>query len=268
MRITTLLAALAAYIATSFGFAIASDWTVNRVSRIASYSTDGSNWTRLVKGMRIPGRSWIVTQRGARVQVNRGRDVVLVNPGTQVFLASTQRTYGKARLTLKKGVVTMRVRKGRKKRVSVTTPHLTAVVKGTTFTVGVNRRDSYVSVSSGRVGVTSKSTGLSVDVTAGQKTTGRSAGLAQSSSLGNAIGKSFVGGNSSEPNGVSTASQPQSNSSAPTSVADGDAGSDPTEGASPTGGDSESGGAGDEQGASPSRAASNDADTSTLGASQ
>ena len=266
MRFTTLLAALAAYIATSFGFAFASDWTVNRVSRIASYSTDGSNWTRLVRGMRIPGRSWIVTQRGARVQVSRGRDVVLVNPGTQVFLASTQRTHGKARLTLKKGVVTMKVRKGRKKRVSVTTPHLTAVVKGTTFTVGVNRRDSYVSVSSGRVGVTSKSTGRSVDVAAGQKTTGRSAGSAQASSLGGSTGSSFAGANSPEPNGVSTDPQPQSNPSAPASgpasVAGGDNGSDPS------GAESETGATGDGQGNDPTEAASNDADTSTLGPSK
>ncbi|MEM9676835.1 MAG: FecR family protein [Pseudomonadota bacterium] len=268
MRFTTLLAALAAYIAISFGFAFASDWTVNRVSRIASYSTDGSNWTRLVRGMRIPGRSWIVTQRGARVQVSRGRDVVLVNPGTQVFLASTQRTHGKARLTLKKGVVTMKVRKGRKKRISVTTPHLTAVVKGTTFTVGVNRRDSYVSVSSGRVGVTSKSTGRSVDVTAGQKTTGRSAGSSQASSLGGSIGNSFAGANSPEPNGVSTDAQPQSNSPTPASAAGGGTGSDPTDGASATGGEGETGATGDGQGGDPGEAASNDADTSTLGPSK
>lgn len=174
MRVSTLVLALVAYVLSSLGLAFASDWTVNRVSRTANYSTDGSTWTKLTRGMRIPGRSWIVTQRGARVQVSRGRDVVLVTSGTQVFLASTRQTHGKARLTLKKGVVTMKVRKGRKKRVSILTPHVTAVVKGTTLTVGVKGRDSYVSVASGRVGVTSNATGRSVDVTSGQSVTGRS----------------------------------------------------------------------------------------------
>ncbi|MEO1397281.1 MAG: FecR family protein [Pseudomonadota bacterium] len=206
MRGLSLALVIMAYTMSSFGMAFATDWTVNRVSRIAIYSTDGSSWTRLARGMKIPGRSWIVTQRGARVQVSRGRDVVLVNPNTQVFLASTPKTHGKARLTLPKGVVTMRVRKGRKKRVSVLTPHLTAVVKGTTLTVGAKGRDSYVSVKSGRVGVTSKANGRSVDVTAGQSVTGRA--VSSGKAAGMSSGSSRTAGNSksNEPGGPASGS--------------------------------------------------------------
>ena len=85
------------------------------------------------------------------------------------YLRSSQTKGRKTYIQQKYGSLLLDVETRRRKHVTVRTPLLVAVVKGTRFEVKVGRKNATVSVKRGVVGVRSNNGGRSVDITSGQK---------------------------------------------------------------------------------------------------
>jgi hypothetical protein len=164
----------------------AGDWLVSRVSQPAFYATDSKTWRPLEAGMAIPAKSWVNTGRTGRVLLQRNGDTVVMRPGSMTGIAAANGASNKVSIEHRTGQIMLDINKGNKYRVKVRTHHLTAVVKGTQFSVTASRSGSSVAVSEGLVGVSDNATGQSADVGAGQSASssggGLSGGVAASSS--------------------------------------------------------------------------------------
>lgn len=150
------------------GTAFAADWTVKQVRQPASYSTDGRNWTPVTRGIAVPNAAWVNTGKHGRVLLRRGRDSMLINAGT-LIAAAENGTDARPVTTLhqKFGTVTVDVRKRNYDQMTVKTPFMAAVVKGTKFTVNGNKRGSTLSVARGLVEVANLKSGQKAFIGAG-----------------------------------------------------------------------------------------------------
>lgn len=155
----------------------AADWTVSRVSQPAFYAIDSKNWLPLQSGMSIPAKSWVNTGRTGRVLLQRNGDTVVVQPNSTTGIAGANDASNRVSIQHRTGQIMLDINKGTQYRVKVRTHHLTAVVKGTQFSVTSSRNGSSVSVSEGLVGVSDNATGQSADVGAGQSASSSGGGL-------------------------------------------------------------------------------------------
>ena len=171
--------------------ALASDWLAARVSQPAFYAMDSKTWHKLEPGVSIPARSWVRTGRTGRVLLQRNGDTIVIQPNSLTGVAGAQNS---RRITVQHrlGQVLLDIDKGKVNRVKVRTHQLTAVVKGTQFTVTASRGQSTVAVSEGLVGVTDNATGQSAKVGAGQSASSSGSGLS-SSSASSGSGRGFSG---------------------------------------------------------------------------
>lgn len=160
--------------------ALASDWLVSRVSQPAVYAIDSKTWQPLRTGMSIPSKSWINTGRTGRVLLQRNGDTVVVQPNSMTGIAAAGDASNRISIQHRAGQILLDINKGTTPRVKVRTHHLTAVVKGTQFSVTASRSRSSVSVSEGLVGVSDNATGQSADVGAGQSASSSGGGLSGS----------------------------------------------------------------------------------------
>ena len=171
--------------------ALASDWLAARVSQPAFYAMDSKTWHKLEPGISIPAKSWVRTGRTGRVLLQRNGDTIVVQPNSLTGVAgalNSRRVTVQHRL----GQVLLDIDKGKVNRVKVRTHQLTAVVKGTQFTVTASLGRSTVAVSEGLVGVTDNTTGQSAKVGAGQSASSSGSGLS-SSSASSGSGRGFSG---------------------------------------------------------------------------
>ena len=157
--------------------ALASQWVASKVAQPARYTVDNKKWVKIKRGMAIPKRSWIQTGSRGRVILRRGKEMIMYRPNTLAHLRSSQTNGRKTHIQQQYGSLLLDVETRKRKHVTVKTPLLAAVVKGTRFEVVVGKKSAKVSVQRGVVGVISNSSGRSVDITSGQ-----SAGVSSSSS--------------------------------------------------------------------------------------
>ncbi len=158
----------------------ASEWLVTRVSQPAVYAVDSKTWRPLQAGMSIPAKSWINTGRTGRVLLQRNGDTVVIQPNSMTGVASASDASNRISIQHRAGQILLDINKGQTDRVKVRTHHLTAVVKGTQFSVSTSRSSSEVSVTEGVVGVSDNATGQSADVGAGQSASSSGGGLSGS----------------------------------------------------------------------------------------
>ena len=162
-------------IATAFMFgcmastAFAGTWTVVQTSADAKYTTDRSNWKQITPGMVLPDNSWVNTGKRGRLTIQKDTNVVNLNPGTLAGINELGGNLDKTVIAQQTGSVTLDLVHKSAPWMTVQTPFLAAVVKGTKFSVTIGKTDAIVDVSRGRVGVTDPRRGETVDIVTGQK---------------------------------------------------------------------------------------------------
>lgn len=151
------------------GVAQAGGWTVVKASADTLYTIGKGNWRPVTPGMELQDNSWINTGKRGRITIRKDANIINVNPGT---LAGIQELGGKLDKTVilqQTGSVSLDLVRKSAPWMTVQTPFLAAIVKGTSFNVTIGKTDATVKVSRGRVGVTDTRRGESVDVVSGQR---------------------------------------------------------------------------------------------------
>ncbi len=169
MKKTFLLPLFAALASTTPLSAYAADWVVTKVSQPSNYTEDLKNWKPLAPGMTVKNQSWISTGPRGRVVLERAKDKVTFQPNT---LAGVFERAGAAIHTdfaQQTGQIRLEIDPKKKPHLAVQTPFLAAVVKGTVFTVTVEKTGAQVGVERGRVEVTDALSGERTGVKAGQQ---------------------------------------------------------------------------------------------------
>lgn len=131
----------------------AAEWLVERVSGTVAVSSDGGTWRAVRSGQAIPNAHWIRTGPKARVLLSKGNERIMFRENTTAAISVSQPSGQKTKISQRHGSILVSAQKRRKQHLSVVTPHLAAVVKGTVFEVTVSRNQSAVRVDEGRVRV-------------------------------------------------------------------------------------------------------------------
>jgi hypothetical protein len=146
----------------------ASQWVASKVAQPAHYSVDNKHWIAIKRGTAMPKESWIKTGRRGRLILRRGKEMIMYRSGTLAYLQSSQTGGRKTYIQQQVGSLLLDVETRKRKHVTVQTPLLAAVVKGTRFEVTVRNKKATVSVKRGVVGVRSNKGRDSFDVKSGQ----------------------------------------------------------------------------------------------------
>lgn len=147
----------------------AADWVVAKVSQPSRYTLDKKNWVTIKPGMTISNESWISTGPRGRVILQRNKDRVTFQPGTLVGVFERAGMAIHTDFAQQSGTITLDIDPQKKPHLAVQTPFLAAVVKGTQFSVTVNKSGAKVGVARGRVEVTDAQTGERTGIRAGQE---------------------------------------------------------------------------------------------------
>lgn len=148
---------------------LGADWVVARVSQPSKFTIDRKTWSTLKPGMTVPNRSWISTGPRGRVVLQRNKDQVTFQPGTLAGVFERAGFAVHTDFAQQTGTLSLSIDPQVKPHLSVQTPYLAAVVKGTVFSVTVGKTSATVGVDRGRVEVTDARTGEKTGVKAGQK---------------------------------------------------------------------------------------------------
>ena len=158
------------------------DWMVLAASGDAEWreSAGTGAWLGLQTNGRLPDGAEVRTGASGTAVVARGLDRIEIRPGTSLVVAARGSTNAALEIDQTSGSATYTVEKRPAGTFSVHTPYVVAVVKGTKFDVDVTAQETGVSVAEGRVGVSDRRSGASVDVTPGQRarSTSAAAGIA------------------------------------------------------------------------------------------
>ena len=148
--------------------AVATDWTVANTSANVRFTVDRTNWQSVTGGMLLPNNAWIDTGKRGRVTLSRGKDTINLTPGTLAGVFDLGGSLDKTVVTQQTGTVALDVTHKWAPWMSVNTPFLAAVVKGTKFEVSIVGKKAEVKVERGIVEVTDSKRGDRLDVVAGQ----------------------------------------------------------------------------------------------------
>ncbi len=163
---------VAALTAVLFGIsaanAAADEWEVGKVSGAVWVSSQWAQPIAVKTGMLLKGGQTLQTGKNARAFLTHGNDSVAVGPDTVVSVPMWP-GLGMTKLIQTAGVIELEVEKLARPHLTVETPYLAAVVKGTHFTVSVSGSGAKVGVSRGLVQVADLKSGGRVDVGAGQQ---------------------------------------------------------------------------------------------------
>jgi hypothetical protein len=176
--------------------AMASDWRVTRVSQPAYYAADSKSWQPLRAGTTIPAKSWINTGATGRVLLQRDADTVVIQPNTKTGLAGARDGSRRISVQHRAGSILLDINRGKSSRVRVRTHQLTAVVKGTRFTVTAGRGSSSVAVERGLVQVRDNRSGQVANVGAGRAVSSNGKGGLAGSGAGGSSSSAVPSGNS------------------------------------------------------------------------
>ena len=105
------------------------------------------------RGSAIAPGDVVTTGAGGRAVLVRGPEYMMVAPASQLRLPSEEQATGFTRVIEDFGNVVFMIKKKLTPHFEVKTPYLAAVVKGTTFTVGVTPAGASVQVLEGAVDV-------------------------------------------------------------------------------------------------------------------
>lgn len=162
-----LRAALLALVGLGFAApACGQTWQVTQTTGQVWFTAQGTQTVALTRASLVPDGAMVVTGANGRAVLARGIETMVLAPNSAVSLPApdTDRTT----VLQRAGEVTFDLERRDVRHFTVETPHLAAVVKGTTFTVRVGELDATVSVERGLVEVTDLFTGEIADVAAGQ----------------------------------------------------------------------------------------------------
>jgi ferric-dicitrate binding protein FerR (iron transport regulator) len=147
--------------------ALPAPWIVAEVEGPAMVRYDRGAWQRLDPGAAIAAASEIRTGPDARVVLVRGADRVTLRAQSYLELPPAERDGGMTRLMQWLGEALFEVDPRPSPQFEVDTPYLTAVVKGTAFSIQVSREGASVAVTSGTVRVATLD-GAATDVSIGR----------------------------------------------------------------------------------------------------
>lgn len=169
-----LVAVLLAFLMAIYGSPAATVWAANlhewvvvQIEGPAEFKRGDPEWRKLRRGDTvIPGYE-IRTGPGAKVLLSRGSETITIEPkSTLEFLPAGGNSV--TRIFQKIGGAIFNIKKRNRKHFEVLTPNFVAAVKGTEFSIRTDSESATLHVMSGKVGVTNKKSGKSVDVSAGQ----------------------------------------------------------------------------------------------------
>lgn len=191
-------------------------WAVARMSGSATIALPGAPAQPLIPGMFVPLGSRISTAASGRVLLQRGTTSMMVSPATVIEVVDGA---GMMRVIERRGTIELEVEKRGVPYFSVETPMLSAVVKGTRFTVTATPRGNAVAVDRGLVQVTDRASGQRADVPSGRaaatsRETGGGLALGPAASVDRSTGQ-FSAGTASRPSSTPSATS----TSAPSSSA-------------------------------------------------
>ena len=113
----------------------------------------------LTPGDVFSGGDWIQTGPDGRAVLRRGEETIVVAPNSRIGLPRENTGPFATRILQTLGTILLKVEKRAKQHFEVQTPYLTAVVKGTTFTVGIQGQRAVVHVVEGLVEVENLASG-------------------------------------------------------------------------------------------------------------
>ena len=157
MRILVFVGAIFAFISNP---AMAGDgrpaaWTVTQKSGQVQVVRGGMQPASVQLRAALSPGDIVATGADGRAMLTRGDDYVIVAPGSRLLLPKEQQQTGFTRLVQQVGTMLYKVRHTGVPHFSVETPMLAAVVKGTSFTVVVDKDRAAVQVTDGIVEVSS-----------------------------------------------------------------------------------------------------------------
>ncbi|SFO09194.1 FecR family protein, partial [Cohaesibacter marisflavi] len=145
-------------------------WTVQKITGLAYIAQKGEKAIKVRKGSVLHPGQTLSTKNRTRLLLIRGKERMQVGPGAIMAIPPAKYIQsGKTVILQQSGRIQLTVNKQDVKHFSVKTPYLTAVVKGTVFTVDVAQNRAEVSVNRGRVEVSDGATGNTTEITRGQK---------------------------------------------------------------------------------------------------
>ncbi|WP_027834387.1 FecR family protein [Maritalea myrionectae] len=170
IRITKLILVFFAFVvplAVSHGFA--EEWVANKL-RGGVFVFDDGDWQQIFRGHVVDSSAAIQTAPNARVVFMRGKESIDVRGDTRIRIKDR---VGALSTVVEQdfGEITVDVEKQNVQHFAVRAPLLTAVVKGTKFTVKADKNGNAaeVQVRRGRVEVQDNERKVKVDVKAGQR---------------------------------------------------------------------------------------------------
>lgn len=159
------------FLAVSHGHAYADStkaWVLESQSGQVHLVRSGISPIALTDGDVFSGGDWIETGPDGRAVLRRGDETIVVAPGSRIGLPQENTGRFATRILQSLGTILLTVEKQAKQHFEVQTPYLTAVVKGTTFTVGIQGERAVVHVVEGLVEVQNLASGRSSLVRPGQ----------------------------------------------------------------------------------------------------
>jgi hypothetical protein len=143
-------------------------WVLESQSGQVQLIRSGISPISLTDGDVFTGGDWIETGPDGRAVLRRGDETIVVAPGSRIGLPKENSGRFATRILQSLGTILLTVEKQAKQHFEVQTPFLTAVVKGTTFTVGIQGERAVVHVVEGLVEVQNLESGRSSLVRPGQ----------------------------------------------------------------------------------------------------
>ncbi len=160
---TTALAAFAAMLAGLLSGEAraepASSWTLEGQSGQVNLVKTGIAPVSLTTGDVFADGDWIETGPDGRAMLRRGEETIVVAPNSRIGLPKNNDGPYATRILQTLGTILLTVEKQAAQHFEIETPYLTAVVKGTTFTVGIQDGRAVVHVVEGLVEVKNLSSG-------------------------------------------------------------------------------------------------------------
>jgi hypothetical protein len=142
---------------------------------VKSISSDEDGELIQASAMRVPqvGTALVTGQQiatgaGQHMVLVNGRDLVEIRPNSTIMIGDDDPSTAGGNVDLVNGTIHVEVgKRAAGKTFSIDAPYLVATVKGTQFDVSSSSEQTSVSVTEGVVGVSSDTSGASVDVTVG-----------------------------------------------------------------------------------------------------
>jgi len=132
----------------------AAAWRVSKSSGNVWLMTTGAQHASLGARVQLKPGDSIRTGSNGRVLLERGKESILITPNSALTIPATQTDPASTTIIQQSGSIQLQVEKRNVRNFEVETPFLVAAVKGTEFTVTVNKLDASVQVSGGSVEVT------------------------------------------------------------------------------------------------------------------